>query len=202
MFGKRFLTRLFLVFLLLVLLAWFSRGLWFPALAHALVHDDGPAKADIGIVLAGDNTGNRILKGADLVRAGYVPLLLVSGPEFYDMHESDAEIAMAVHKGFPAEWFVGVPNSSHSTREESVLFLKELRARGVHSVLLVTSNYHTARAGRIFRATIRAAGDDITLRTVAAPNPYFDEKNWWHDREGLKMVFIEWSKTIATAMKK
>jgi len=201
-FGKRFLTRLFLLFLLLVLLAWFSRGLWFPVLAHVLVHDDGPAKADIGVVLGGDDTGDRILRAGELVRAGYIPLVLVSGPEYYDTHESDAEIQMAIHKGFPAAWFEAVPNSSRSTRDESVLFLKLLRARGVHSFLLITSNYHTARAGRIFRATIRAAGDEITLRTVAAPNRYFDEKNWWHDREGLKMVFMEWSKTIATAMGK
>jgi hypothetical protein len=44
-----------------------------------------------------------------------------------------------------------------STREESFLLLPELRRRQVRSLILVTSDFHTARASLIFRAAERAA---------------------------------------------
>jgi hypothetical protein len=35
---------------------------------------------------------------------------------------------------------------------------------------------------------------------VDAADKYFTPDSWWHSREGLKIVFIELSKTIATAV--
>jgi len=34
-----------------------TAGLWLPAIGHVLVYDEGPEKADIAVVLAGDLTG-------------------------------------------------------------------------------------------------------------------------------------------------
>ena len=202
MFGKHFLRYSFFLVLFLAAAGWLTHAIWLHEIGHALVRDDGPAKADIAVVLAGDETGHRIEKGAELVKSGYAPAVLVSGPTYFDIHESDTAIAFAVRKGYPAAWFVPLPNATHSTREEAVVVLQELRRRGVHSFLLVTSDYHTARAARIYRAAIAAAGGGFDLRVVAAPYPHFDEDGWWHDREGQKTVFIEWSKTVATALGK
>lgn len=189
-----------LTVLALALAAWFSHGLWLPWFGHALIRDDGPAKAEIAVVLAGDNSGRRVEKGAQLVRAGYVPAVLVSGPLYYDVHECDVAIAFAVHKGYPASWFIPLPNSSHSTREEVAAILQELGRRGIHSFLLVTSNYHTARAARIYRAAIQARGGGFEMRVVAAPDENFQEGSWWRNREAQKTVFFEWTKTLATAL--
>jgi uncharacterized SAM-binding protein YcdF (DUF218 family) len=57
----------------------------------------------------------------------------------------------------------------------------------------VTSNFHSARAARIFRA----AGPEFDIRTVAAPDKYFRPESWWRNREGQKLFFMEWSKTFA-----
>jgi uncharacterized SAM-binding protein YcdF (DUF218 family) len=65
---------------------------------------------------------------------------------------------------------------------------------GVHRYLLVTSDYHTGRAGRIFRA--RSAG--LEVHVVAAPDEYFDPDAWWRNREARKTFLIEWQKTLAT----
>jgi uncharacterized SAM-binding protein YcdF (DUF218 family) len=189
-----------LALLLLALTAWFSHSLWLAWFGHALVRDEGPAKAEIAVVLAGDDTGRRVAKGAELVRAGYVPSVLVSGPAYFDVHESDAAIAFAVHQGYPASWFIPLPNATRSTREEAAAILQDLRRRGIHSFLLVTSEYHTARAARIYREALRSTGGDIEMRVVAAPNEYFRPGSWWRNREGQKTVFIEWSKTLATAL--
>ena len=192
---RRAVLRVFLFFAILTL----TGPLWLPFIGGALVHDEGPAKADMAVVLAGDPTGYRIVKAAELVKQGFVPAVLVSGPELYAMHESDAAIDLAVKRGYPAAWFIGAPNSALSTRDEARDMLTEMRRRNVRSFLLVTSDYHTARSGRIYRATERAMGGGPAMRVVAAPDKHFQRESWWKSREGLKTVFFEWAKTVATA---
>ena len=193
-------ARYLFVPLALLVLAYFTRALWLPLFGVALIHDEGPAKANIAVVLAGDWFGHRIMKGGDLVREGYVPLVLVSGPaDNYGVYESDLAIPFAVRKGYPAAWFVAFPNEARSTREEAAAILPELRRRNVRSFLLVTSDYHTARARRIYLALERANGGGPAMRTVAAPDQFFRPASWWENREGRKTAFFEWSKTVATA---
>jgi uncharacterized SAM-binding protein YcdF (DUF218 family) len=153
-----------------------------------------PEKADVAFVLAGDAFGHRILKAGELVREGYVPKAVISGPEgYYGYHESDFAIPFAVKAGYPAEYFVPFPNSAKSTREEALDAAEELRHLGAHRVLLVTSLFHTRRAGKLFRAT----APDLTFIVVAAPDQYFTRDGWWHDREARKTFLTEWLKTVA-----
>ena len=160
-----------------------------------------PAKADIAVVLAGDPHGHRILKAAELVKAGYVRKAMVSGPSgMYGVYENDLAIPFAVRHGYPLEWFVPLPNSATSTAEEAVVVIQELRRRNIHSFILVTSDYHTARAARIFRATCRSMGGGLEMRVMASPDEDFHVSDWWHNRLGQKTVFLEWCKTIATAL--
>ena len=196
-----FRLKLLAACLVLAAAAILSRSLWLPVLGYALVHDDGPAKADIAVVLAGDYEGHRIEKAAELIREGYVPAALISGPPgFYGGHESDYAIAYAVRQGFPAEWFIALPHSALSTREEARVVLAELRRRNVRSFLLVTSDYHSARARRIYLAAERAMGGGPAMRTVAAPGEFFRPDSWWRNREGQKTAFFEWCKTVATVV--
>jgi len=187
--------------LLLGLAAYFTRILWLGALGRALVEDDGPAKADAVVVLGGDAWGMRLETAARLVRAGYAPVVLISGsPGAYEVNEADLAIPYIVRQGYPAEWFVALRNEAMSTREESFVLLRELRQRGVHRVILVTSEYHTARAARTFRDAERALGFRLEMRMVAAPDRYFQAASWWRNREGRKTALGEWEKTIAYAL--
>jgi uncharacterized SAM-binding protein YcdF (DUF218 family) len=196
---RRFPLRFLLFTLGLAVLLLLTRSWWLSALGYALVHDEGPAKADIAVVLAGDAYGHRIVKAGELVRAGYVPAVLVSGPAgAYGLHECDLAIPFAVRQGFPPEWFIAFPNNTLSTREEAAAILDELRRRKVNSFLLVTSTYHTARARRIFLAAEHASGGGPQVRMVAAPDEFFQPNSWWRSRQGQKTAFMEWSKTVAT----
>ncbi len=198
---RSFRLKLLAVCLLLAAAAILSRSLWLPWLGYALIHDDGPAKADIAVVLAGDYVGHRIEKAAGLIREGYVPAALISGPPgFYGLHESDYAIAYAVRQGFPAQWFIALPHSALNTRDEAFVVLAELQRRDVRSFLLVTSDYHSARARRIFLAAERAMAGGPAMRTVAVPGEFFRPDSWWRNREGQKTAFFEWSKTLATAL--
>lgn len=182
-------------------LLYFTRHLWLPEPGYLLIHSEAPVKADIGVVLAGDFSGRRIEKAAQLVKAGYIPQVLVSGPPgLYGLNESDLAVRYIESEGYPAQWFVPFPDQSHSTKEECGYILRELRRREIHSFLLVTSDYHSGRARRIFLATEHAMGYTPSFRTVTAPDDFFHADSWWRDREAQKTVFIEWWKTIATAL--
>ncbi|MGA3098894.1 MAG: YdcF family protein [Bryobacteraceae bacterium] len=177
-----------------------ARSWWLPALGYALVRDDGPARADLVVVLAGDTFGHRVLKGAELVRQSYAPAALVSGPYgFYGSYESDLAIPFAVRHGYPREYFIPFPNQALSTRDEADLVLAELRRRNVRSFLLVTSDYHTARAARVFRAALRAEGGGPAMRVVSAADEYFRPDSWWRTRQAQKTFLTEWCKTFASA---
>jgi uncharacterized SAM-binding protein YcdF (DUF218 family) len=195
------LLKLILAVAAVAVIAYFTRRLWLPAAGYALIHSDPPAKADIAVVLAGDAHGHRIEKAAQLVKEGYVPQVLVSGPPgVYGFNESDLAVQFIEREGYPAQWFIPFADQSHSTREESGYVLRELRRRNVRNFLLVTSDYHSGRARRIFLATERDMGYYPAFRTIAAGDEFFHAASWWQDREAQKTVFMEWWKTIATAL--
>ena len=200
MVGRRsFLFKFVLGLLALAVVAFLARNAWLGALGTILVHDDGAGKAEIAVVLAGDSWGHRLFKGAELVRQGYVPLVLVSGPPgFYGVNEADAAIQFAVSKGYPAEWFIPLHHTALNTRDEAVVVLDALKQRNIHSFLLVTSNYHTARARRIYLRAEHERGGGPDLRVVASGDRFFTAGNWWHNREGRKTVFMEWTKTLTS----
>ena len=203
MVGSRFSARVAIpVGLLLLAIGLFATsGLWLGAMGSALVYDEGPAKAEAAVVLAGDYWGNRLVRAAELVQQGYVPVVLVSGPPgIYGTNEGDLAIQWAVRHGYPANWFVVVPHRAPSTKTEAVVMLEELLRRNVHEFLLVTSTYHTARARRIYLRAEEKAGGGPAFRSVASRDLYFSANGWWHTREGRKIAFLEWLKTITGAV--
>lgn len=168
---------------------------WLSALGGYLVRAEAPAHADMIVVLAGDFSGNRILTAADLVRRGFAPKALISGPSgAYGLHESDLAIHFAMQHGYPASYFIALPNDSRSTVSEAGDVLAALRKLHAHTVDIVTSNYHTRRAGNIYRA--RAQGLEIHM--VAAPDRDFTPDGWWKNRDARKTFLLEWMKTVAT----
>jgi uncharacterized SAM-binding protein YcdF (DUF218 family) len=184
---------LLLAFLCAVFLFVFSgRILW--SLGTMLDHGEAPQKADMIVVLGGDVRGNRILKAAELVRDGYAPKVLVSGVEgMYGRHESELEIDFAVANKAPRDEFIPFRYPALNTVGEAQADIAELRRLGVHQYLLVTSPYHTARAGRIFRRE----GPELEVHPISAAEPFWQNGEWWKNREGRKMWFYEFLKTIA-----
>ena len=186
----------FLILLVLaILLVILSHESIFRSVGQYLVESQPPAKADAVLVLAGDQRGQRIEKAAELVRDGFAPIALISGPmEMYGVNEADLAIRFAVRHGSPATYFEPVYITAYSTLEEARAFAPELRKRNIHKLLLVTSSYHTRRAAETFR---RVLGSSIEVRSVPAPDSFFRPDSWWHNREGQKTVFYEYSKTVA-----
>ena len=193
-FWKRLLP---VVAIPVVLLATVSPWL-LPALGNFLVKNEGPLrKADAALVLAGDSFGRRIMRGGELVRDGLVPVAYVSGPdELYGFTEDELAIQYAVKHGAQAQWFRGLPNQANSTNDEAAQLLPVLHGRGVKRLLLVTSNYHTRRAVKIFREIARTKAPGMEIQPVVASDALFDPNTWWNSRPGQKIFLLEWTKTL------
>jgi len=170
-----------------------AHPLWLRALGAYLVRADEPVRADTAVVLGGDYYGHRILKAAELVRQGFTGVVLVSSPDgMYGYGEAELAIPFAVRHGYPASWFVALPNKARSTREEGLAVVPELRKRAVRKCLLVTSNYHTRRAAGIFRSAV----PEVEFRVIAAQDEFFRPGDWWKTRQGQKQFVLEWLKTV------
>lgn len=191
---RRAALPLFLILLFLGALA-ATGPVWLTWVGNVLVYSSAPSEADAALVLAGDYTGSRILLAASLVRDGYAPVVYVSGPmKIYGVNEADLAIALAEKGGWPEKLFIPLYLPASSTQEECSAIGRELRLRRAYRILLVTSNFHTARARRTCASEF---GEGFEIRVIAAPDLHFSPESWWKTREGRKTVFFEYSKTIA-----
>jgi uncharacterized SAM-binding protein YcdF (DUF218 family) len=146
------------------------------------------------IVLAGDETGHRILKAAELAREGYAPAVLVDNSHrVYAATESQLAAEFAVKRGYSPGFFITVNWNAWSTSEELAQAVTELRKRGVRRAIVVTTVWHTARSVRV----CRRLAPEIQFYPVGAEDPRWHDGAWWTDREGRKNFFLEGLKTIA-----
>jgi uncharacterized SAM-binding protein YcdF (DUF218 family) len=178
----------------ILLLALIFHRVILAAIGSYLVQAASPERADLVVVLGGDSYGDRVRKAAELVREGYAPRVLVSGASgFYGVHECDLAIPYAVKAGYPESYFLHAEHDARSTEEEARSLLPFLSSLGARRVLLVTSDYHTRRSGRLFRAAAPA----VQFIVVAARGPEFSPDAWWRSRQGRKIALLEWLKTVA-----
>ncbi len=179
---------------LMALLLYATSSLWMSWMGWCLVSTDPAAPAGIAVLLAGDMYGERMATAASLVESKLVPRVLVSGPQgIYKTYESDLAIDWAVKQGWPRDWFVPVHMDADSTVEEAKVLIPWLREHQLKRIIVVTSNYHTRRAGAIWRSLAK----DFDVRVAAAPSREFDPDQWWKTRRGRKVFVMEWQKTFA-----
>jgi uncharacterized SAM-binding protein YcdF (DUF218 family) len=101
-------------------------------------------RADAILVPGGDPAYERTAAGVALYRAGWAPLLVVSGSG----SGGDSGVMMARYaraQGVPAA-AIEVEAAAESTHENMAFSARLLRRRGAHRVLLVTSPRHLLRA--------------------------------------------------------
>jgi uncharacterized SAM-binding protein YcdF (DUF218 family) len=167
-------------------------------LASFLVDTQTPARADAVLVLAGDYRCGRIVRAGELVRDGFAPKALVSSPmNIFGVPEGDLAVTCAVMRGQSRDWFEPIYIEAASTIEEAEQLAPRLTSRGLRTLLIVTNDSHTRRAGQAFRARL---GSDLNVRMIGVSDPYFKVDSWWTHHEGREIVFIEWAKTVATVL--
>lgn len=164
-------------------------------MAGRLLVVDKPAKADIILILAGDQNEVRFRRGVELLRAGYAAEIQMDanntmtfwgktnsqwGEEFVIAAPSDLRGHLSIC-GLPA----------NSTREELLDTQDCLRRKNAHRVLIVTSDFHTRRSFDIAR---RVAPQFEW--SVAAARTEVSQGHWWRSRMAAKNVLDEWQKLL------
>ena len=84
----------------------------------------------------------------------------------------------------------------NSTAQEALALSRCIREHGWQSVVVVTSNYHTRRAGVIWRAMLRKDGSSLQLRIFGVDDPEFQPNAWWSKRLYAKTWVTEFSKLV------
>ena len=201
-------VRVLLAAAALVLLVWLSMPALLGAYGRWLIHTDPPCRADVAIVLGGGE-GERLGAAVRVWREGRVPAILIVDPGIpllpvYAGEDSltmgEAKRRIALRRGMPAE-NVMVLKGPTSTYEEAQASRKYLEARGIRSAIVVTSPFHSRRAGATFRRLYRGSPVRITVETLPLTISQDRPDHWWtreHDQmavftETVKMLFY-WSR--------
>lgn len=159
-----------------------------------LVEAQEPQPADLIVVLGGDATGARALKGCQLLERGLAKQMWMSGVDsIYGKPESELAIEYIASRGCSQGNITALKNTVDSTRDEAIVIGKMMRERGIKKYLLVTSNYHTKRSGKVFRET----SPELEAVVVAADDNEFPVDIWWQNRRTRKTALYEWLKTIS-----
>jgi uncharacterized SAM-binding protein YcdF (DUF218 family) len=168
-----------------------------------LERQDALATADAIVVLAG-GFPNREIETAELFAAGWAPKVFVTDePEPAGMRllrergvavptsaQRRADVMVAL--GVPTQAITVLPPLIQSTAEEAQAVLSVAESHRLTHVIVVTSRWHTARAGLVFRHVLSPTGVRVSMRG-ASLDP-FTPQTWASTRTGLREGLIEWQK--------
>lgn len=164
--------------------------------AGRLLISDHPQPSDVIVVLAGDSQDERYRRGMELLRAGYGQhLFLDASSDSSYFGRTPAEYAEAFLKQDAKEMSAQVsvcPFEEDSTLSETQYVARCLGPFHPHKILLVTSDWHTARARSIFRHKL----PQYEWSVAAAHDVRIFGAQWWRHREWAKTTFQEWLKVV------
>ncbi len=163
---------------------------------HALAVSDPLAKSDVIVAVSGDN-GPRTETAVRLWKRGYAPLLLFSGASLDPDSVSSAELMKrdAMKLGVPADAILVEPDAT-TTEQNAHLVAQLMRARGLHSAILVTSPYHQRRAALLFSRSFAPVG--LSFRNHPADDPEWDPDRWWTREPSRSLTLVELAKLGAS----
>ena len=158
-----------------------------PLAARALIRSDPLAHADMIVVLSSYRL-ERTLEAGTLFREGWSGrVLLLRSPDAVNrdllrsLHVRFADLAdiqrdILAQMGVPAAAVIESPAEFGTTKAEAHFVAELARRQRCRRIIVVTSPYHTSRAGRYFR---KEAGKSFTV--VMRPNRYerIDPDHWW-----------------------
>lgn len=157
-----------------------------------LIKSDPLSKADIIIVLAGEQ-GERVQYGVELYKQGYADKILFSGGSIVDFPGVEKITWAGLMKGYAT--LLGVPENaiilqdeSKSTQEDALFSFRLLQNQNFYSVILVTSPYHSRRAYLIFKQIFK----DIEIHSAPVANSWYDANSWWKNFKGRYQVAREY----------
>jgi hypothetical protein len=168
-------------------------GLAFLATSGSFLVLDRPEHADLILVLAGE-ADVRPARAIELLSRHYAPRVILDVPAEARIYTRPVlELAEEYVGGLPESGSVGIcPIQGLSTKAETRDALKCLEPWRPHTVLLVTSDYHTRRALSVFRQEL----PQYQFSTAAAFDREQFGTRWWRDRQWAKTNLEEWLRLL------
>ena len=163
------------------------------AMGNHLIRQDTLSVVDAVVVLGGD-AAHRAPHGASLFAAGLAPVVLAVGGIESDGTRSQAyKTARQLKKhGVPDDRILVSGQYEPSTLQEARATADYAGDRGWRRVIVVTSPYHTWRAGALFEEVL--APLQVEVLTAPAPEDPFDPEAWWTDPRQRRQVRNEYLK--------
>ena len=172
--------------------------------AEALVVSEELERADAIVVLAGSSAYvERTARAAELYKTGRAPVVLLtndgqlsgwseesqSNPSFVERAKGEL-----MRAGVPNERIEALPRRVESTHDEALLIREYARERGLHSLLVVTSGYHSRRALWTFRKAFEGSGLAVGVSAVGPGGQTPTPGMWWLSPRGWSAVAGEYLK--------
>jgi uncharacterized SAM-binding protein YcdF (DUF218 family) len=179
-------------FVILCVLLYLVRRPILRFVGESWIVEDSDSPADALIVLSDDNFyADRATRAAELFRKGKAPIVVASGRRLRPM-AGIAELMEhdLIERGVPKDKIIRLAHDADNTREEAEALTKLAIQRKWHSVIVVTSNYHTRRARYIFH---RVFPQGIEVRMASAHDGDFDPQHWWETRKSIKELTREFA---------
>lgn len=150
---------------------------------------NNPQPADVIVVLAGE-TDLRPARALQLLSEHYAPRILLNVPANATIYNTTTlDIARDYIQQLPERASITIcPITGLSTKTEAHNAAACLKSWNVHSILLVTSDYHTRRALSIFKHEFPG----IRFSSACATDPQQFGTHWWQHRQWAKLNFDEW----------
>jgi uncharacterized SAM-binding protein YcdF (DUF218 family) len=154
------------------------------------VVEDPLEQSDALLLLGDDNFfADRATRASELYRQKLAPVVVASGrrlrpsASISELMEHDL-----IERGVPKDRIIRFPHDADSTRDEALALRALVAEKNWHSVIVVTSNFHTRRARYIFRHIFPPS---VTVRVASARDGDFDPEHWWENRKSWKLFTRE-----------
>ena len=163
-------------------------------------------KADAILVLSGSATyRERAHEAAKLFFEGRAPRILITndnqrGPwssaDQRNLFFYERSLEELQKYSVPAQSVEVVMTPVTSTYEEAEVMRDYAQQQGLHSILIVTSAYHSRRALWVFSKVFRDTGIRVGLIGVKPGNQSPPPETWWLSVRGWEMVPTEYVKMV------
>lgn len=194
----RRLRAVVVVFAVWVLVAWVA--------ARFLVVNTPLHQADAIVVMSGSAVyRERTQRAAEYYRQGLAPRILLTNdnlrgewssaeqrnPFFYERARNNL---LLFH--VPPEHVEVIPQPVTGTYEEAQVLREYAVAHGLHSLLIVTSAYHSRRALWTLNRVFAGTGIELGLQSVETGEQTPPPLTWWLHFTGWRMVVGEYVKNV------
>ena len=173
-----------------------------------VAHDPLPAHVDAAVVLQGSILGerSRVAGAMGLLQRGVAARALLSVPR---RSYWDEPIPPAAHRFVERVYgreladrvdFCETGTEVNSTEDEARDLSHCIQEHGWQTVAIVTSDYHTRRAGMIWAKILSMQAPSVHMWIDGVSDPEFQPRGWWRHRLFAKTWFLESIKLILTVL--